>query len=61
MKNIDIRRKILGSGLKYWQVADAIGIAYSTFSTRLRKELSSKEKDEIRQTIENLKKKGFYE
>ncbi len=53
--NNDIRLEILGAGLKYWQVAHELGISNSTFSVRLRRELSDKEKATIRTIIQRLK------
>lgn len=55
MKNKDIRIKALECNVKLWQIAKEINIAPETFSRRLRKELSSKEKAEIISVIEFLK------
>ena len=56
MKNVDIRREMLASGVKHWQVAQEIGVADGTFSRRLRNELSDEDKAEIRAAIERLSK-----
>jgi len=55
MNNQDIRRTVAAAGLKLWQVANALGMSDGTFSRKLRKELSEKEKQEIRKVIEVLK------
>lgn len=59
-KNNDIRLEILGAGLKFWQVAHELGISSSTFSVRLRRELSGKEKARIRTIIQRLKEGKNY-
>ena len=46
-KNLDIRNKISEFNLKYWEVAENLGITDSTFSRRLRKELPEEEKTKI--------------
>lgn len=58
MKNQDIRREILGSGLKLWQIAEALGITDATFSRKLRKELPDETKTQIRGIIADLTEKG---
>ena len=45
--NADIRTAILESGRKYWEVADTLGIADSTFSKWLRKELDPVKKEMV--------------
>lgn len=46
-RNIDIRRKAAGVGVYLWEIADAIGMADSSLSRKLRKELSDDEKAKI--------------
>ena len=58
MHNQDIRHEILGSGLKLWQIAEALGITDATFSRKLRKELPDETKARIRCIIAELTKKG---
>lgn len=53
--NLEIRQLIESNGLKYWEVADRLGIADTTFSRRLRKELPEERKAEIREVVGELK------
>jgi len=56
MSNADIREEIKAAGLKLWQVAYALGIkSDANFSRKLRRELSEKEKSNIRAVIVQLK------
>lgn len=54
MSNADIREAATKSGVKLWQIADAIGIADGTFSRKIRKELPQEEKNRIFSIIEQL-------
>lgn len=54
MPNEDVRVKIISSGLKMWQVADALGIQDGSLSRKLRKELSYEEKEKIFAAIDRL-------
>ena len=54
MTNQDIRQAAAGVGVKLWQIADALGIADSSFSRKLRKELSQDEKKIIFSIINRL-------
>jgi len=56
MKNQDIRRMAAEAGVRLWQVAEELGIADSSFSRKLRKELLVKEKTRIFEIIERLSK-----
>ncbi len=58
MRNQNIRREILGNGLKLWQIAEALGITDATFSRKLRKELPEETKEQIRGIIAELTEKG---
>lgn len=49
--NEDIRQEIKNAGMCLWQVAESLGITDSTFSRKLRKELSNDEKAFIRNLI----------
>lgn len=49
--NEDIRQEIKNAGMCLWQVAESLGITDSTFSRKLRKELSNDEKAIIRNLI----------
>lgn len=44
MKNKDIREALQKSGVKYWELAEKLGICQSWLSVKLRKELTSDEK-----------------
>ena len=55
MCNKEIRNAITRSGLRYWRVADALGIQDGTFSRKLRKELPPDEKKKLLKVIEDLK------
>ena len=54
MANIEIRMMAMNRGIKMWQIADALGIADSNLSRRLRKELSTEEKERIFAIIDHL-------
>jgi hypothetical protein len=53
--NVEIRQKIKDAGLPFWFVADRLGIADTTFSKWLRKELPEDKKATILQVIEEAK------
>ncbi|RGX55704.1 MULTISPECIES: hypothetical protein [Anaerotruncus] len=55
MANQDIKLEAAGAGVKLWQIADKLGIMDTNFSRKLRKELSTEEKEHIRQIIAELK------
>lgn len=55
MNNKDIRKAIVGSGLKYWQVADKYGLTDSNFSRLLRIELANDKKEKVFEAIELAK------
>ena len=54
MCNIDVRRAAAGSGVRLWQVTDALGIADAQLSRKLRKELPDEEKQKIFEIIRNI-------
>ena len=54
MANKEIRRAAAMSGLRLWQVAEAIGMNDSAFSRKLRRELSPKDKERVLAAIEKL-------
>ena len=58
MNNRDIRNTAGGYGIRLWQVAEAIGMNESAFSSNLRKELHQEEKEKILAVIEKLAKEG---
>ena len=53
-RNQDIRTAIDAAGLRYWWVAEELGIACGTLSNRLRKELLPEEKQEVLAAIQRL-------
>lgn len=55
MVNTDIQKEIKTAKVKKWQIADQLGMAESTFSRKLRYELSSDEKEKIRAIIKEMK------
>ena len=55
MANQDIRQEIIASDLRYWQVAEKIGLTDGNFSRLLRHELPPEKKEEIRSAIAELK------
>lgn len=56
MKNKDIHEAFEKSGVRKWIVASRIGIADTTFSRRLRRELPQNEKDKIFKAIKEIEK-----
>lgn len=54
MQNQDIRKEIYGAGLRFWQVAGALGISDGNFSRKLRYELPEEQKQHIREIISKL-------
>lgn len=54
--NVDIRNTAAGSGVRLWQIAEALGIADCSFSRKLRKELPEDEKQKIFGIIKDLSK-----
>lgn len=54
LRNQDVRAAIDGAGLRYWWVAEEMGIACGTLSNRLRKELLPEEKQEVLDAIQRL-------
>lgn len=55
MGNMEIRKKILESGVRQWMIADVLGITENTFSKKLRKELPKKEKEKVLEAINTIK------
>lgn len=54
MANLEIRRTAAAAGVKLWQVADILGIADSSFSRKLRKELPAADQEKILGIIKEL-------
>lgn len=53
-KNFDIKERALKKGVCLWEVAEAIGIADTSMSRKLRRELPDSEKQEIFKIIDEL-------
>lgn len=56
MSGAEIKKRILAAGLKVWQVADAFGVADTTFSKYLRKDFSDQDTKKVLTIIDSLKK-----
>nr|DAV30062.1 MAG TPA: PURINE NUCLEOTIDE SYNTHESIS REPRESSOR/DNA Complex REGULATION, DNA-BINDING, REPRESSOR, PURINE [Caudoviricetes sp.] len=54
MCNVDIRRVAAGNGVRLWQIADALGISDAQFSRKLRREISTEEKEKVFEIIAQL-------
>lgn len=54
MQNQDIRRAAAGAGVKLWRIAEAMGMADSSLSRKLRHELSPEEKERVYAVIRRL-------
>ena len=54
MVNKEIKQAIFDSNIKKYVIADNLGISDSTFSRKLRKELSQEEKTQILNIIRKL-------
>lgn len=55
LANLDIRKSIEKSGLRYWEVAEKLNLNDGNFSRKLRREFPPEEKDKIFKIIEELK------
>lgn len=53
-KNLDIKERALKKGVCLWEVAEAIGIADTSISRKLRKELPKAEKQAIFKIIDDI-------
>lgn len=58
MNNLEIREAIKRARLFGYEVAAALGMSETSFSRKLRQELSSEEKERIIAAIEKLAKEG---
>lgn len=54
MKNIDLRNELAQSGIMLWQIAHELGISDGNLSRKLRRELDSEEKTQIRDLIKKI-------
>lgn len=55
MPNREIKIAALDAGVKLWRVAEALGIADTSLSRKMRRELPTEEKKKILGIIESLK------
>lgn len=59
MNNREIRQAAISAGVKLWEVAEALGVADTTLSRRMRRELPDEEKGKILEIIKEIRtKKG---
>lgn len=56
MSGAEIKKNILAAGLKIWQVANAYGVADTTFSKYLRRDFTDEETAKVLGIINELKK-----
>jgi len=54
MKNVDLRKYARSKKVNLWQIAQAIGISEPTMTRKLRRELSSEEKDVMYRIIDKI-------
>lgn len=54
VRNRDVRAAIDEAGLRYWWVAEELGIAPGTLSNRLRRELSPEERGAVFAAVRRL-------
>ena len=57
LNNIEIRKAFLETGVNKWEVAEKLGMTDSSFSRKLRKEMSNFEKDSIINLIYQIQKR----
>lgn len=58
MMNDDVRRAAAANGVRLWQIAEACGIADTSFSKLLRRELPLEKKQEIFAIIDKIAKQN---
>lgn len=58
MKNQEIRMAVKKSGVRFWMIAEVLGIQDSAFSRKLRRELPPEEKAHILSIIHELAKEA---
>lgn len=56
MKNQEIRQTAISKGVRHWRIAEALGIHETTFTRKLRTELSEQEREHILSVIDELSK-----
>ena len=58
MTNTDIKVAAIRAGVKLWELAEALGIADTSLSRKLRRELPDDEKQRILEIIDRLSKEA---
>jgi len=59
LNNIEVRKAFLETGVNKWEVAEKLGMTDSSFSRKLRKEMSKLEKDSIINLIYQIHRKEY--
>ena len=59
--NKDIRISAYENNVKMYQIAEKLGMHYVTLNSKLRKELSNYEKQQIFQIIKEIKEENSYD
>ncbi len=54
MRNKEIREALKKSGVRYWELADRLGMSQCWFSVKLRKEFTSEEKEKMLSVIQEI-------
>lgn len=54
MENVKIREKAKISGVKHWEIAEALGIGEATLTRKLRRELPKQEQEKILGLIDEI-------
>lgn len=55
--NLDVRRAAHQANVFFWQIAEELGIADTTFTRKLRRELSTEETRHILEIIDRLRER----
>ena len=58
MCNLEIREYAKKKDVKFWKIAERLGIADATFSRHLRHEFSEEKKNKIKVIIDELAEQG---
>lgn len=56
MTNELIRLRVMQSGLRFWQIAQELGISAETLSRKLRRQMSVEETEKVLEAIDRLSK-----
>ena len=56
MNNREIREALAKANMKYWQLAEKLGISDGSLSRKLRREMIGEEKERILSIIEDFRK-----